>query len=379
MLRRFLLVSLALSALSCGSPPRVGGDAGNPADAGHPPELVDAGGSVDAGDVLDAGELLDAGPLDGGLEDAGSIDGGSPDAGALDAGALDAGSIDGGAEDAGAPDAGLQRPDAGPWDGIPFRVRVMAANTTSGNYQSYDPGPGTRIFEGLKPDVALVQEFNYGDGSDATLRGYIDATFGPEFSYFRESGAQIPNGVVSRWPIVAAGNWTDPEVSNRSFVWAQIDLPGPRDLWAFSLHLLTRSATVRDSEARALVTDIQAYIPEGDLLVLGGDFNTNTGGEGCISTLSAVVEVDTARPTDQAGTDGTNASRSKPYDWVLADPDLNPLEVPVALGSNSFPHGLVFDSRVYTPLTDVTPVLATDSDAPSMQHMAVVRDFEISD
>jgi hypothetical protein len=45
------------------------------------------------------------------------------------------------------------------------------------------------------------------------------------------------------------------------------------------------------------------------------------------------------------------------------------------VGSSPYPSGLVFDSRVYTPLSDVTPVLATDSAEPGMQHMPVVRDF----
>ena len=38
--------------------------------------------------------------------------------------------------------------------------RVMAANTTSGNFPRYE-APGLRIFQALKPDVVAVQEFNY--------------------------------------------------------------------------------------------------------------------------------------------------------------------------------------------------------------------------
>jgi hypothetical protein len=47
----------------------------------------------------------------------------------------------------------------------------------------------------------------------------------------------------------------------------------------------------------------------------------------------------------------------------------------VAIGSQSFANGLVFDSRIYTPLADVAPVLQSDCAATNMQHMAVVRDF----
>jgi hypothetical protein len=38
----------------------------------------------------------------------------------------------------------------------------------------------------------------------------------------------------------------------------------------------------------------------------------------------------------------------------------------------------VFDSRVYTPLADVSPVLMTDSAAVNMQHMGVVKDVLLS-
>lgn len=46
-----------------------------------------------------------------------------------------------------------------------------------------------------------------------------------------------------------------------------------------------------------------------------------------------------------------------------------------SIGSNSHTNGLVFDSRVYTPLSAVSPVLSTDSGASNMQHMAIVKDF----
>jgi hypothetical protein len=38
-------------------------------------------------------------------------------------------------------------------------IRIMSANTTSGNNQSYRD-PGNRIFDGLHPDIVLIQEFN---------------------------------------------------------------------------------------------------------------------------------------------------------------------------------------------------------------------------
>lgn len=49
-------------------------------------------------------------------------------------------------------------------------IRIMAANTTSGNGQDYDLGHGNRIFQGLDPDIALVQELNYLNNTPTDLR-----------------------------------------------------------------------------------------------------------------------------------------------------------------------------------------------------------------
>jgi hypothetical protein len=54
------------------------------------------------------------------------------------------------------------------------------------------------------------------------------------------------------------------------------------------------------------------------------------------------------------------------------------LLVPVVMPSRTYTNGLVFDSRVYTNLTDVPPVVFADSGAPNMQHMGVVKDFKIT-
>lgn len=256
-------------------------------------------------------------------------------------------------------------------------LRIMAANITSGNYQSYDPGEGTRIFQGLDPDLVMIQEFNYGDNSSTAIRNWVTSTFGSSFSYYREAGADIPNGVISRYPIIASGEWDDPYVSNRDFAWARIDIPGSKDLWAISLHLLTSSSTSRNNEAVSLKSFINTYVPAGDYLAIAGDLNTASRTETAITTLSSVVVTAAPYPVDNLGNSNTNSSRSKPYDWVLVDTDLEAVEVPVAIGSYQFQNGLVFDSRVYTPLADVAPVLYGDSGATNMQHMAVVRDFSI--
>src|SRR5439155_6587291 len=115
-------------------------------------------------------------------------------------------------------------------------VRVMAANLTTGTNQRYET-PGLDILKGLAPDVVAIQEFNYASTSSngintvAAFREMLDTTFGTNFVYFRESGYNIPNGVISRYPIIASGSWDDPSVSDRGFAWAQIDLPGTNDLY----------------------------------------------------------------------------------------------------------------------------------------------------
>ncbi len=259
------------------------------------------------------------------------------------------------------------------------RIRVVAANLSSGKKQSYDPGHGARILRGLKPDIVLIQEFNVGDNSPASVNAFVVDTFTKDFGYYREVGpsnTMIPNGIISRFPIVDSGSWDDALVKNREFAWARIDVPGPKDLWAVSLHLLTSKSSVRAKEIQQLVTYIKANVPEGDLLVVGGDLNTNSVSEQSLNSFGALLNR-THRPKDQSGNGHTNAPRNKPYDRLFADQDLEAFHVPVQIGAQSFADGLVFDSRVFTPLTDVSPVQKDDSAAEAMQHMAVVRDFAL--
>jgi endonuclease/exonuclease/phosphatase family metal-dependent hydrolase len=263
-----------------------------------------------------------------------------------------------------------------PGEGV--RLRVVAANLTSGNDQSYDLGHGVRILQGLRPDVALVSEMNFRSNGEGDIRAFVDQAFGAEFQYARQDGVSIPCGVVSRFPIVDSGVVDDPTLTDRDFAFARIDLPGERDLWAFSVHLSGASSSNRAAAASALVDFIETEVPAADLLVVGGDFNTDSRSEASVDTLGQVVAADGPFPVDQGGDEDTNEPRNKPYDWVLADPDLDALEIPTRIGEQEFERGLVFDSRVFRPLSDVAPIEAGDSGAPSMQHMAVVRDFEVA-
>ena len=257
-------------------------------------------------------------------------------------------------------------------------IRTVAANITSGNNQAYE-APGTRILQGLQPDVVMIQEFNVNNSSSTDLRNWVNSTFGSEFSYFRENYNAIPNGVISRWPIVSSGSWDDTTIGDRGFAWARIDIPGDKNLWVVSVHLKASSASAsqRQSQAQQLVTYIEANVPADDYLLIGGDCNTYSYTEACLVTLGGIVDVSAPRPVDQAGDPDTNSGRSSPYDWVLAEPELDALETSVQIGSLSFANGLVFDSRVFSPLSLVSPVLSTDSAATNMQHMAVVRAFAV--
>jgi endonuclease/exonuclease/phosphatase family metal-dependent hydrolase len=307
----------------------------------------------------------------------GSADGGA--AGASSGGRGGDGATGGSGGSAGSGGAGGGAQGGAGGESQLLTVRVMAANTTSGNQQSYDPGEGIRIFEGLDPDIVLIQEFSYGDNSDLALQDFVENAFGSSFQYHRESTVGVlnalPNGVITRYPIVDAGIWDDPVVDNRSFVWARLDVPGAVDLWAVSVHLSTAGETSRHQEAVSLAAQIQAQVPATDLLVIGGDLNTDVRTEPCVAALGALVETGAPYPVDQLGNSNTSGNRNKPYDWLVASPAMHALEAPVIVGSQSYQDGLVFDSRVFVPLSDVAPVLFGDSGAVNMQHMAVVRDF----
>lgn len=263
-------------------------------------------------------------------------------------------------------------------------VRVMAANITTGNNQRYE-GPGLRIFQAFRPDIVAVQEFNYastngaGISTPTAIREMIDAAFGPEFFYYRENvgGYTIPNGIISRWPIVASNSWDDVQVPDRGFAWALVDIPGPRDLYVVSVHLHSSGgSSSRAIEAANLRTLIQSSFPPDALVIVAGDFNTDTRNEAAMTTFRTFLS-DDAIPADQKGDPDTNLSRAKPYDYVLTSFNLASNQTATLIGTNSFARGLVFDSRVQPLLFATNVVFTNDSAAVNMQHMAVIKDFQI--
>ncbi|MEO8615863.1 MAG: endonuclease/exonuclease/phosphatase family protein [Luteolibacter sp.] len=264
----------------------------------------------------------------------------------------------------------------------PLPLRIVAANLTSDNKQSYSPdngnhsnpeGAGARILKALKPDVVMIQEFN----TSSPTRQWVNQTFGKGYDFMQEKGMQIPNGIISRFPIAESGSWDDPELTNREFAWAKIRLPGKNYLWAISLHLHSKGDASRATEAAALVKFIGEKIPKDSLIVIGGDLNAHSDQEPVLKNLATVVIIPEHPPADKNGITNTNAPRNHPYDWVLASSPLDKTAVPLKLADQEFPHGLVFDSRVFEPLDKVPPVQKNDSGVKNMQHMAVIRDFLI--
>ncbi len=263
-----------------------------------------------------------------------------------------------------------------------LKFRAMASNLTSGNGQSYSPdngnhsnpeGAGARILKALKPDIVMMQEFN----TTVPVRQWVNQTLGEEYVFTVEQGMQIPNGIISRFPIIESGSWDDPVLNNREFVWAHLRLPDARDLWVVSVHLHSKGGTSRKTQAAALAKFIAGSVPKDAMLLVGGDLNTRTTDEPCFKELAAVVVIPEKPPADQHGIIFTNSPRNRPYDWVLASSTLEQAAVAVKFADSEFPHGLVFDSRVFEPLDKAPPVQKNDSAAPNMQHMAVVRDFQL--
>jgi endonuclease/exonuclease/phosphatase family metal-dependent hydrolase len=267
-------------------------------------------------------------------------------------------------------------------------VRVMASNLTSGSGQSYEAA-GIRILQGLKPDIVAMQEFRYNSStSDAQLRQLVDTAFGTNFFYYREVGSyNIPNGIVSRWPILSSGTWEDVDagVNDRGFAWAKIDLPGTNELYVVSIHLKASSgsdnASRRNAEATNLVNLIHANFTNNAWIVVAGDCNIYSTSEGAYQCLSTNFS-DSPIPTDAESGGNANTSEPEPrarrYDYVFPSQSFSNQLVATVFPSRTFPKGLVFDSHIYTPLSDVSPVAYDDSHVDTgMQHMGVMRTFNV--
>ena len=254
--------------------------------------------------------------------------------------------------------------------GDSFTLAIASANLSDNVSQAYDDA-GIRILQAVRPDVVGIQEFNYRKGNSQEL---VETLFGPDFHFAREKGgARLPNGIISRWPIVASGQWPDPYVGNRSFAWATLAVPGPTPLHVVSAHLTHKRPDLRIAEARHLLQLIRAAFPAGDYVVLCGDLNVNSRDSAALAELTRWLD-DARQPADQQGNKNTNAVRNRPYDYVLPNPALARLQVPTVLGGQTFPDGLVFDTRLWNPPPE--PAEWADS-ARDLQHLPVVKTFRL--
>jgi len=256
-------------------------------------------------------------------------------------------------------------------------VRVMAANL-NGNTQSYQPF-ALRILQGTKADVVCIQEFNYTSTNGVNVnnavafREMIDTALGTNFVYFRESGSyNIPNGIISRYPILNAGSWTG-SAPDRGYAWAQIQLTGTNTLYVVSVHLLTDTSK-QPTEATNLKALIQANFPSNAWIIVAGDFNTDSRTSSAMATFDSYLS-DYPIPLDDLGNSDTSINRNHPHDYVLPSFNLTNLETATVFPTHTYPSGLVFDSRVYSNLSDFAPVQSADSGLA--QHMAVMKDFSI--
>lgn len=279
--------------------------------------------------------------------------------------------------------------DSGGGQGETVKIRAMAANITTGKQQSYDPGHGIRIFKAVKPDVVMIQEFRYGNNTASDIDTMVKDAFGPEYSYVRgqyDNVKRIPNGIISRYPIIDSGSWESNVVPDRDWDWALVDLPGSKELLVVSLHLHTKN---NSQEIPPLTRAIETKIAEDKAngltyyVMIGGDFNSGsvlTSNTDLRRVVYTSFGSESTRPQDQNGNTRTNESRRKLLDVLLVDRELQEKEVPVKIGRHSYPHGHVFDSRVYAErgeLGDVPPVQANDCDGSFQnQHMAVIREFQ---
>lgn len=249
-------------------------------------------------------------------------------------------------------------------------ITIATANLSDNTTQAYD-APGIRILQALDPDIVGIQEFNYRLGTSQDL---VHRLFGNGYHFSREKGgARLPNGIISRYPITAFGQWDDPYVQNRNFAWATIAIPGPKPLHVVSVHLVQNRAALRIPQARLLLKLIRQQFPEDDYVVLCGDLNVSTRHAGALAELTAWF-VDDPHPADQEGNPNTNANRSRPYDFVLPNPALAPYHVPTVLAGQKFPGGLVFDSRLWNP---PPPPAEWEDTSLDMQHLPVMKTFRI--
>ncbi|MCC6449191.1 MAG: choice-of-anchor J domain-containing protein [Candidatus Aureabacteria bacterium] len=265
-------------------------------------------------------------------------------------------------------------------------LRVMSWNvsklTTKAGIET------VRIIQGLQPDVACLQEWYVDYPGDYDFDGWVSTAFGAEFVYHRASSGYQPNGIVSRWDILSSGSWPDLQRANYYHDWAVIDLPGATNLQVVSVHLHSSDEAIRKAQIKDVIDYIETNFSNSHYLMLGGDFNTANRTSEPIPTLlnstnwsgSCWVTTSDGTPTDQAGgDDDTNVNRTYNYDWLIPNTLLGAEIMNLDLGEDSgaYAGGIVFDSRVFTPLSAVAPAQYGDTANGDQDHCPVMKSYDV--
>ena len=268
-------------------------------------------------------------------------------------------------------------------------LKMMSWNVSKVNtYAGYET---ERIIQGLEPDIALLQEWIVDTGEFTDTDDWVDQSFGTGFDYYRGSGIEgafcMKNGIVSRWEITSSGSWTDNYVSQRYYDWAEITLPGGAILQVVSIHLHSSDEPTRILEIKELIGYIEANFSNSHYLVIGGDFNTSTRSSEPIPTLlddanwtgSCWVTISDGTPQDKNGDSDTNVNRGSNYDWLIPNTLLGNEIMSLNLGGDGDPYtgGIVFDSRVFTPLSAVSPILYGDTANGDQDHCPAMKSYDI--
>lgn len=261
---------------------------------------------------------------------------------------------------------------------------VMAGNLTSGTNlvtgtYTYDE-TAQRIIRRLQPDVLAIQEWKF---TNASARAFVDSVLGTNYHFYIEpesDGSPIPNGVISRWPIIASNEWTDSYVGSRDHVHVTIDLPGSRNLNVISTHFKAgdtgSDATDRINQARELTNYIaSASFSSNDYLVIAGDLNLTNRSETSFQIVTQIV-TDAEQPVDQNGVPNTNLGLNRPYDHVLPNDLLNGEHLPLNIGGHTYTSGAVFVSAQFDD--HLLPVLVEDSYTINRTHHAILKLFNLS-
>ncbi|MBU1910370.1 MAG: autotransporter-associated beta strand repeat-containing protein, partial [Verrucomicrobia bacterium] len=260
---------------------------------------------------------------------------------------------------------------------------IMAANLTSGTNLYPDvygyQAEGQRLFRTLAPDVVAIQEWTVTSG---TYQAFVDAHFGSDFTYYvePESGAyNMPNGIISRWPITASNEWADTQVDNRDFSHVTIDLPGALNLQVISVHFKAGDGdfAVREAQAVALTNYIAgAGFGANDYVVIAGDLNLSNRAETALAVLTNIV-TDATKPEDNDGVQESNVSGNRPYDLVLPNTKLQAQFAGSSYNGVAFNSGMIFDTRLWDD--HQFPALASDSKATNLTHRPVVKVFAMGE